>query len=928
MKKLITASVFLIVPLCFLAQPITYVEAPLYDNSTTAGRAPNGTSAHGYMRACALVLQSELTNIAAGTNITSFGFTLNSGTGTTPCPGTFSLYLQNTTDIAYLKGTTFATCLLGMTQVYASAMTIPASATTTSVTITLSSAFLYTGGGLYVAYDWFSGGPFDATAAIYRANSLGLVPGCATANSNVSAPTTLATTAFRPCFLWGIANTFTNDVQFIGMTAPGRVTSQFNTPHSVTALIKNASNGPLTNIPVTLNVGGANVFSNTQTITSLASGSVTTVTFAPFNPLLSGLNTLSVTVPSDQNNQNNLGTYSQSVICNEWAANPAIGTYTNTSVGFGTGSGIIAVSYSNPVTSTVTGLRCSISTNTPSIGNNTWGVVLSAAGLILGTTNTITINNGMLGTFQNLTLTTPVPLTAGTSYYFGFAQPANTTAYYPAGTMSLSYVPTIYATTALTGGAMTPLATNLGYFGLEAIFAPNITITAPSVSVVCGNNAVLTASSSANTYSWNTGALTPSISVSNSVTTIFTVTSSNTLGCVASRTLALNILPIPLNGNASSTVVCAGQPITFSASGATTYTWNNGTSTSNGANYSDTPGLSITYTLSGANPNGCTATNLIPILVNPLPIMSAAVSSSSICIGSTVSVSASGANTYTWDNGAQTASIIDTPTATMVYTVTGTSTLNCNNTATVSVVVNTFTPGITTSTTLCSGDAITLNATGGAALSYTWSNGANLFPSITVTPNVTSTYSVAAVSAINGCLGSAAVTITVNPKPNLMASADRTVMCRNESNTLTAQGATSYSWGTGATTSVIVINPTTSATTPSLFVVNGSFTTGCSVTLTVSVKVNACTGLEEFNQGGVSAVLMPNPGHDQLNILFSQVEESMTIRILSAGGQLVQEIKTSSPEVQVDLREAAAGLYFVNIASTSQGSRTYKWIKQ
>lgn len=175
-------------------------------------------------------------------------------------------------------------------------------------------------------------------------------------------------------------------------------------------------------------------------------------------------------------------------------------------------------------------------------------MVLSAGGLILvNPTNTITINNGMLGTFQNLTLTTPVPLTAGTSYYIGFAQPANTTAYYPAGTMSLSYVPTIYATTALTGGAMTPLATNLGYFGLEAIFAPNITLSAPTVSAVCGNNAVLTASSSANTYSWNTGALTPSISVSNSVTTIFSATSTNTLGCAASRTVALNILPIPVN---------------------------------------------------------------------------------------------------------------------------------------------------------------------------------------------------------------------------------------------------------------------------------------------------------------------------------------------------------------------------------------------
>lgn len=382
------------------------------------------------MRACALVLQSELTGIVPNSTITSFGFTLNTGTNLTAVAGNFTLYLENTNDVAYTKSATYATAITGMTQVYGSVMTVPTTATSSSITITLSTPFTYTGGALYVAYDWASTGPFDLTAAVYRCNYLGLVGGCATGASSSSAPATLGSTNFRPCFLFGVANTFTNDIQLLGTEAPGRVATILNTPHVIKTIVKNGSNMTQNNIAVNLNVGGANPFTNTQTIPTLTSGAVTTVTFAPFNPMIPGANTISVSVASDQNNTNNQNTYSQSVTCSEWAQNPATGSYTN-EVGFGVGSGIIASSFLNPVTSTLTGLRCAISTNTPSIGNQTWGVLLNATGGVIAATNTITISNAMLGTFQTLSFASAQNLTAATPYYFGFAQPANTTAYYP-----------------------------------------------------------------------------------------------------------------------------------------------------------------------------------------------------------------------------------------------------------------------------------------------------------------------------------------------------------------------------------------------------------------------------------------------------------------------------------------------------------------
>src|SRR5690606_7312813 len=146
------------------------------------------------------------------------------GTSGTPVSGNFTLYLQNTTDVAYLKGTNFANAITGMTSVFANVMTIPLSAGATSILITLSTPFVYTGGGLYVAYDWASTGPFtSATIATYYAESVVLTPGCASAASSVSSPTTLTTTNFRPSFIFRAPNLNSNDIQVLGVEANGKV---------------------------------------------------------------------------------------------------------------------------------------------------------------------------------------------------------------------------------------------------------------------------------------------------------------------------------------------------------------------------------------------------------------------------------------------------------------------------------------------------------------------------------------------------------------------------------------------------------------------------------------------------------------------------------------------------------------------------------
>lgn len=94
----------------------------------------------------------------------------------------------------------------------------------------------------------------------------------------------------------------------------GKIATPTALPHAVRAVVTNTGSAALTNLDVTLNVTGANTFTDTKRVTSLATGASTTVTFASYPATLAlGTNTVTVTVPADGNNANNSATYGQLV---------------------------------------------------------------------------------------------------------------------------------------------------------------------------------------------------------------------------------------------------------------------------------------------------------------------------------------------------------------------------------------------------------------------------------------------------------------------------------------------------------------------------------------------------------------------------------------------------------------------------------------
>ena len=377
---------------------------------------------------------------------------------------------------------------------------------------------------------------------------------------------------------------------------------------------------------------------------------------------------------------------------------------------------------------------------------------------------------------------------------------------------------------------------------------PTATVTISGPAFICNGSAgtlsaTVTGGGGAATYTWSTNATTASISVSPTVTTTYSVSAATGFGTCAGTafyTLTVTANPPPTVTISGSTVTCSGQTDLLTANGATTYTWNTGATT---ATISPTPTVSTNYTVTGTDASGCTNISTLSVTVNALPNITVT-GTNTICIGNSTTLTATGASTYTWSANAASAttSTVDVnPTATDIYTVTGTSANGCSSVKTRTVTVDALPTLTVTPQTICIGATATLTASG--ANTYTWSAGLSNTNGATVTgsPTVSTTYSVSGTNT-NGCVGTTTTSIDVVTNLTVTAVASSSVTCAGNSVTLTGLGASSYSWtsgggiisgGTGTTVTVTPVGPTTTYT------LNGSSGTCTTTPYVLSVDVNA-----------------------------------------------------------------------------------------
>jgi hypothetical protein len=371
-------------------------------------------------------------------------------------------------------------------------------------------------------------------------------------------------------------------------------------------------------------------------------------------------------------------------------------------------------------------------------------------------------------------------------------------------------------------------------FGCTSYASKTVTVNAlPSLTIsgssgICtGQNASLTVSG-ANSYSWSTGSTSNSIVTTPTANTVYTISGTDLLGCVNTSTQLVTVassLSISIN---SPTVICSGEPLNLSALGGATYTWNTGAITTS---IVLNPTVTTTYSVIGAS-GTCSNTALKTIVVNPNPTVSIS-GPTGICDGESITLTASGATSYTWSNTSNTASVTLTPTATTVYSVTGEYTTGCSAIAINTITVYSLpTLSISGPSAVCVGGSAILTASG--ANTYSWSTGV-FTNTISLIPTNTSTYSAMGTDA-NGCTNvSSLVTVTVNPIPTLTIVSSATEVCSGTGITLTANGATSYLWNGTATTSIVNFTPNVNTS----YSVVGTNSFACSSSTVILITVNA-----------------------------------------------------------------------------------------
>jgi len=466
---LLTLFASMLVGVVGFSQAELTVTAPA-NNATTGLRAPNGTTAHTTVRGVIIIPASELTSIPAGTTITKLSMLLTDGAVPGPAGGNIQFYLENTGDVTNLKSTTWSTVIAPMTSVYNGPYSIPNVAGPTA-NLTLSTGFVYTGGSIYAAYDYL-GTTFTTTSAVYGADNTIASGWKGQVSTSTTPPATLGQfSAWRPCFNFTFANPFTNELNVAGMAGEkGILNRNLQTTQTVTSFITNTSLGTLTNVPVTLDVTGANPYTATENIASIAAGATDTVLFTGVPSGNLGSQTLTVSIPADELPINNSQIFTQQVQCDtiSYAQSPV----QSGGVGFNTGTGLIANRYEIPpgLMTHVKSVSNYFPDNIDIQGNTVKGILLNGNGVIIDSTSLITITAGMLGTKQDFNFINGAIDVSGDTIYVGFRQTANTiTGYFPFANQDNSYVdPNAAATFPIFGGTPAPLGSGLGYMMIEA----------------------------------------------------------------------------------------------------------------------------------------------------------------------------------------------------------------------------------------------------------------------------------------------------------------------------------------------------------------------------------------------------------------------------------------------------------------------------
>jgi hypothetical protein len=503
-------------------------------------RAPGNT--FRYQRTEYLITAAEMaaSGFPVGSEVNSIGFLIGTA-GATTQSGNFTVYLKNTADATYSLGANWD--VNGFTQVSNIAnWTVPIAVGSYEVPFSGGSAFTYTGGGVYVAWEFSNPAGALGTTALVALCNTNLANGLVGNRSSTAMPTALAASAFRPATIFG--NSFYTDI--IGLTniyTLARNPIPYGTPTPIGVRVSNLSAAPAT-FDVTVTVKDAtNTFvryTSTQTVTALAAGTASIINFTGWNPSIQeevNISAATSVIAGENWTSNNS-------LTNPCSVNSSLYSYNYSTTGAGgfgftyPGTGIFAAKYTMNGQGKVTGANLVIGNSATNTGNSIYAVVLNSAGAIVAQSAAYTMVAGDIGTNKNFTFPTP-PVFTDEIFYVGLAQVAGTAQYYPMGTFPESPQRDLtFYTADLIGGnvGLLPLTFNLKY-GIEAQVAPNFTL--PTITTLAASS--ITASSATLNGSVMASSNTVGVSFEYGLTTAYGTTVAGTPATVSGTTVT-NVL--------------------------------------------------------------------------------------------------------------------------------------------------------------------------------------------------------------------------------------------------------------------------------------------------------------------------------------------------------------------------------------------------
>lgn len=372
---------------------------------------------------------------------------------------------------------------------------------------------------------------------------------------------------------------------------------------------------------------------------------------------------------------------------------------------------------------------------------------------------------------------------------------------------------------------------------------------------------------------------------------------------------------------------CAGDTVRFTnlSTGSTFYQWNFGDPSSGNQNTSGninpyhifTSAGKYTVTLTAKN-SGCSKTITKSITVLSSNVHLKINGSDTVCIGTPVTITASGAKAYLWSTGETTSSITVNITKSQRYSVFGFNGRCYMDTALNLYVKAPASGSITGQDEVCLNGLIVLNASGGGT--YLWSNGATT-SSITVSASsfADTSYSV----IINKGLSCITLFKKINIDSLLGYACCSDTISIGDTVTLNGGGASKYYWEppTGLSCDTCP-NPTVNPTVTTVYTLVTTSKQGC--TKSTLVTVDVVIPCRDFY---VPNVFTPNG--DGINDTYYIKVEYMSLYDISIYNRWGQEVFHSNDpgapwDGNIHGSPAPAGVYYYIIRTTCDDGNSFR----